>query len=93
MIDYATQERQALIADLSADIPLRNRALKVSWPIPKEPITEPLNPSVDAEYQSRADQAWALVRSRGKVKEWIELRPSHLGTISTDWLRVEAYSL
>ena len=67
MIDYATQERRSLIADLSADIPLRDRALKVSWPIPKEPITEPVDATVDTEYETRAGQAWAKTREIGGI--------------------------
>ena len=67
MNDYATQERRSLIADLSADIPLRDRALKVAWPIPKEPITEPVDATVDTEYETRAGQAWAKTREIGGI--------------------------
>lgn len=67
MIDHATEERRALVADLSAKTSLSGRALRIAWPIPKAPITKPIDDTVDTEYEARAAAAWAKTREIGGI--------------------------
>ena len=58
MIDHATEERRAWIARMQTGEKPQNWLLLAEYsPLP--------DPRVDAEYQARADRAWAKTRAIG----------------------------